>query len=278
MKYDYHRTVLIKTESHHPYVQQALTMLPTVEQSARDLVAGNITIAQYIQAITPYDQFMWDKWHQLPQKSNPINIGQNKKYSSWREQKWAPIWELIRQYLSNQSGWQNIELIVIQNQPVVETVYSNGYIAFKDVDGGLAIKTKINDQTVYVPVIAVEDKGGHACSTCFGGVNAQALRLHLSFPNAKHVFITDNNVSVGAAKGSQIADNINLIVLERGQNRIKERYPALSSQRFQEVYDGVSSKLATQLPSTFLQYRTIETKNNLTLREQTDRTGIVWNW
>jgi len=278
MKYDYHREVLSNTDTHHPYVQQALTLLPTAEQAMREFTQGNIDVATYIKSITPYDQFMWDKWHEYPQKSNPINIGQNKKYSSWREQKWAPIWERVRQHLKTLIAWKDVELVVIQNQPVAETVYSNGYLAFKDVDGGLAIKTKINSQTVYVPVIAVEDKGGHACSTCFGGVNAQALRLHLSFPNAKHVFITDNNVSVAAKKGAQIADNINLIVLERGQNRVKQKYPLLEAVRFRTVLDEVSTKLAMTTPDIFLRYNTVETSTNKTLREQTDTTGLVWNW
>lgn len=278
MLYEYHRAVLSNTDAHHPYVRQALSLLPAAEEAMKQFTQGDIDVVGYIDQITAYDQFMWDKWHEFPQKSNPINIGQNKKYSSWREQKWAPIWERIRQRLDTMDAWRDVELIVIQNQPVVETVYSNGYIAFKDVDGGLAIKSIINGQTVYVPVIAVEDKGGHACATCFGGVNAQALRLHLSFPNAKHVFITDNNVSVGVKKGAQIADNINLLVLERGQNRVKQKYPPLAADRFQAVLDGVGDNLAKTDPSEFIRYNIVNTSTNLTLREQTDTTGIVWNW
>jgi hypothetical protein len=278
MLHDYHRAVLSNTDNHHPYVQHALTLLPTAEAAMQAFTKGEIDVDTYIELITPYDQFMWDKWHEFPQKSNPINIGQNKKYSSWREQKWAPIWERIRQHLKALDAWRDAELVVIQNQPVVETVYSNGYVAFKDVDGGLAIKSIINGQTVYVPVVAVEDKGGNACATCFGGVNAQALRLHLSFPNAKHVFITDNNVSVGAKKGAQIADNINLLVLERGQNRVKQKYPPLDAGRFQAALDGVSANLSKTTPDVFLRYNTVKTNTNKTLREQTDTTGIVWNW
>jgi hypothetical protein len=277
-KLTYHRDVLAKTDSDHPYVKQALAMLPQVEKAMQDLINGQIDVDQYIKLITPYDRFMWEKWHEKPQKSNPINVGQNKKYSSWREQKWAPIFELIRQHLTTQEDWNLVELVVIQNQSVVETIYSNGYMAFKDADGGLAIKVKINDMTVLLPVVVTEDKGGNACATCFGGVNAQALRLHLSFPHAKHVFITDNNVGVGITKGAQIMDNINLLVLERGQNRVKEIYPSLCADRFKQVLEGLKFRLSTSDPKTFLDYKVVSTNTNKTLREQTDSTGLVWNW
>ena len=208
----YHRKTLTASSTDHPYIKQAISMLDAVEAAMENLLDGNIDVEEYINRITPYDKFMWEKFHELPQKSNPININQNKKYSSWREQKWAPIFELVRIELLKNPSWDDTKVVLIQNRPIVETVYSNGYTPFKDVDGGLAIETHINGKKVLIPIIAVEDKGGHACSTCFNGVNAQGLRLHQSFPNAKHVFITDNNVSVGATKGSEIADHINLVV------------------------------------------------------------------
>jgi len=274
----YHRKTLTASSTDHLYIKQAVSMLDEVEQAMSDLLDGNIDVEEYINRITPYDKFMWEKWHELPQKSNPINIGQNKKYSTWREQKWAPIFELVRRELLKDPLWGDTKIVVIQNRPIVETVYSNGYTPFKDVDGGLAIETKINGKTVLVPIIAVEDKGGHACSTCFNGVNAQGLRLHQSFPNAKHVFITDNNVSVGSTKGSEIADHINLVVCERGNNRVKEQYPALKHSRFQEVKDKLIKKLSTSRPEQFATYNVIESNSNKTLRESIDKSGIVWNW
>jgi hypothetical protein len=276
MNNQYHRKTLIGTDADHPLIQTAVTMLDTVEQAITNVANGTITITEYIDQITPYDQFMWEEWHRLPQKSNPINIGQNKKYSTWREMKWAPIFELIRKAI--QPIWKDVNLVVIQNRPVVETVYSNGYIAYKDVDGGLGIETTINNQSVLVPVIAVEDKGGHACSTCFNGVNAQGLRLHQSFPNSKHVFITDNNISVGKDKGTEIADNINIVISERGTNKKKEVYPALKAERFQEIKDGIISKLTKMSSKDFTDYTVISSTSTSTLRASVEQTGIVWNW
>lgn len=276
MNYQYHRKTLIASDTDKPEVIEALAMLDAVEKAMQDLVAGNITIGEYIDEITPYDRFMFTKAKLKPQKTNPINTLQNKKYSTWREQKWAPIFELVRKNLQN--TWVGTKLVVIQNKPVVETVYSSGYIAYKDVDGGLGIEMNINGKTVLVPVVAVEDKGGHACSTCFNGVNAQGLRLHQSFPTAKHIFITDNNISVGKDKGAEIADHINLVVSERGVNRNHEAYPALIPQRFQSVLDGLTAELSKMQPSDFTKYNVIQSKNSKTLREQVDREGLVWNW
>jgi hypothetical protein len=276
--FHYHRKTLTASNTDHPYIKTAVSMLDNVETAMSDLLLGNIDIKEYINCITPYDQFMWEKWHELPQKSNPINIGQNKKYSSWREQKWAPIFELVRDSLSKNELWSTTKTIVIQNQPIVETIYSNGYTPFKDVDGGLAIETSINSKKVLIPVLAVEDKGGHACSTCFNGVNAQGLRLHQSFPNAKHIFITDNNVSVGVTKGSEIADHINLVVCERGTNRTKEKYPALRHERFQQVKDTLIEKLSAMTPEQFTTYIEIESSSSTTLRKSIDKQGILWNW
>ena len=95
-------------------VNEALTMLGDVEKAMKDLVNGLIDIKEYIIAITPYDQFMYERAKMKPQKSNPINTLQNKKYSTWREQKWAPIWELIRIEMSE--TWKTNNLITIQNK------------------------------------------------------------------------------------------------------------------------------------------------------------------
>jgi len=78
MNFQYHRKTLIASEIDHPYVITALTMLDTVEQAMKDLVEGKIDIPKYINAITPYDKFLLEKFYEKPQKSNPINTFQNK--------------------------------------------------------------------------------------------------------------------------------------------------------------------------------------------------------
>jgi hypothetical protein len=275
MNYQYHRKTLLASDSDHPMVVKAISMLPDVETAMQELVARKIDIPTYIDRITEYDKFMYQSAKAKPQKSNPINTLQNKKYSTWREQKWAPVWQLICDDVSKE--WNSSDLFVIQNRQVVEGVYSSGYIKFKDVDGGIGFEHEINGRKVVMPVVAAEDKGGHACSTCFDGVSAQSLRLHRCLPNAFHVFITDNNISVGKDKEAETFCDIDLIVSERGKNRITEPYPKLNPSIFQEVRDGLIDRLSKVDKKHFTKYSAIASKKKGKFRSEIDQTGIIWN-
>lgn len=275
MNYQYHRKTLLASAADHPMVVQAASMLTQVETAMQNLVAGDITIADYIEAITEYDMFMYLSAKAKPQKSNPINTLQNKKYSTWREQKWAPIWQMICDEIS--ATWQTNKVKVIQNKQVVEGIYASGYIKFKDVDGGIGFEHEIGGRKVFLPIVAVEDKGGHACSTCFDGVSAQSLRLHRCLSSAYHVFITDNNISVGQDKEAETFCDIDLIVSERGKNRVEEEYPKLNAHIFQEVKDGLLHRISQYDIEHFTKYNEIPSKKQGKFRSEIDQTGIVWN-
>lgn len=275
MNYQYHRKTLLASAADHPMVVQAASMLTQVETAMQNLVAGDITIADYIEAITEYDMFMYLSAKAKPQKSNPINTLQNKKYSTWREQKWAPIWQMICDEIS--ATWQTNKVKVIQNKQVVEGIYASGYIKFKDVDGGIGFEHEIGGRKVFLPIVAVEDKGGHACSTCFDGVSAQSLRLHRCLSSAYHVFITDNNISVGQDKEAETFCDIDLIVSERGKNRVEEEYPKLNAHIFQEVKDGLLHRISQYDIDHFTKYNEIPSKKQGKFRSEIDQTGIVWN-
>lgn len=278
MNYQYHRRTLTASDVDHPYVQELLAMLAPVEQSMQDFAEGRITLAQYLADIEAYDRVIYGRFYEKPQKTNPINTFQNKKYSTWREQKWAPVFEQVRRHLETQPNWQGQELTVIQNHSVLETVYSGGYVARKDADGGLAMKITVNGRAELAPIVTVEDKGGHCCAYQTNSVNAMALRLHQSFPNEKSMLITDNNVSVGRKIGVEIADNINIFVLERGSNRKHEAYPPLALDRWQRVLDLLKTQLSQHRPQDFSQYRTINSGSTGCLRDVLDRDGLLVNW
>lgn len=275
MNLHYHRKTLFASDADHPMVVKASSMLDDVETAMQELVQGGIDIPTYIDRITTYDQFMYQSAKAKPQKSNPINTLQNKKYSTWREQKWAPIWQLIADTVGEEWGVDNLH--VIQNKQVVESVYSSGYMKFKDVDGGIGFEHTINGKKVLMPIVAVEDKGGHACSTCFDGVSAQGLRLHTCLPHAYHVFITDNNISVGKDKESETFCDIDLIVSERGKNKVKSDYPVLNAHIFQDVKDGLIERLKKLDLDYFTKYHVIASKKQGKFRAKIDNTGIIWN-
>lgn len=270
MNYQYHRSDLIKYQNEN-YIQTALLMLNDVEVAMQDFVSGKISTEQYINKITPYDEFVWKKYTEKPQGTNVFNSKQKKKNSSWREQKWAPIFEVVRQYL--QSIWPEVNVMLIQNNKVIETIYSSNYVGYKNVDGGIGIETPQG----IIPVVVVEDKAGNICSTTFNGINAQGWRLHQSFPNAKYVFITDNGFNVAKNKGAEIGNNVNIVVLERGQYRTKEDYPKLNAKRFEMVKNQLIQGLSSMNVVDFLQYEIIQSKTTGRLTD-TLNDGIIMNW
>lgn len=276
MNFKYHRKTLLASDTDHLLIKTAASMLDAVEQSMAKFIDHRNT-DQYIKEISAYDEFMYRSAKIKPQKSNPINTLQNKKYSTWREQKWAPIFESIRLELAQH--WKTNKLVLIQNKKVAESVYSSGYIKYKDVDGGIGFEMEVGSKKtkVLVPIIAVEDKGGHACSTCFDGVAAQSLRLHRCFPQAWSVFITDNQITVGAAKESEIYNDIDLIVMERGQNRKKVEYPTLDATRFSEVRTGLLLRLKKSKLDDFAQYLEIQSSKSGRFRSEIEKTGTLFN-
>ena len=265
MDYNYHRNHLVGYRD-LDYVREALDMLKDVEQSMVRYINDEIDTEQYIKSITPYDRFVWEKYTEKPQNTNLFNSKQKKKNSSWREFKWAPIFQKVRDSLN----WENLQ--IIQNNPVIETVYDSGYIQTKNVDGGIGITTKLG----VIPVVVVEDKAGNICSTTFNGINAQAWRLHQSFPSAKYVFITDNEFNVGQNKGSEIGNDVNLVVMERGNYRVKEQYPKLNAKRFETVRTTLIDNLKNTNPKDLLNYRVIESKSTGKLLDNMND-GIIYN-
>lgn len=259
MNFQYHRNTLIKTDSEHPMVIEAVGILDSFEQYQKDFAEFKISVEDYIRGVTLYDRFMFMNAKLKPQKTNPINTMQNKKYSTYREQLWLPVWVRIVKELEKTKNWKDAKLVVIQNKKLVERVYTGGYLAYKDVDGGVAIEIKINNKNVLIPVIAVEDKGGHACKTTHSGVDAQGERIHKSFPNAIHVFITDNHVTVG--RDAQEFAHTNLTVSERGIEGQHADYDELRADRFAFVEKFLVETLSKMTPADFTNYIEVSEDN-----------------
>jgi len=259
MNFKYHRNTLIKTDYEHPMVQEALTLIDAMEDVQARFAEGAITVEEYVVGMRDYDRFMFMNARAKPQKTNPINTMQNKKYSSYREQIWLPVWYRIYKTLKSVEAWQKANLVVIQNMRIVERIYADGYMAFKDVDGGIAIEIAVNGKNVLIPIIAVEDKGGHACKTTHSGVDAQGERIHKSFPNAIHVFITDNHVTVG--RDAQEFAHTNLTISERGIEGAREDYPELRADRFAFVEEYLIKQLSQMRPIDFTNYNSVFEEN-----------------
>lgn len=181
-----------------------------IEQAMIDYIA-NGDLTTYVDKINQYDKIIWE-YSTQGQASNPVSTRQTKILSTWRESIWTPIWARLRSELQKRT---DEKLVVIQNMEVAQTIYSDKIIKFKDVDGGIGIQKG----GVVLPLLAVEDKGGHACSTMMDGIQGQGLQFHQSFPYSLFWLITDNNFSVKEDKLVAFYQDVGNIICERGDNR-----------------------------------------------------------
>lgn len=192
------------------------SMLDQFELACSDFINSNIDVEEFVERITPLDEWAFRLYWGAPQKTNWMNTGQNKNYPILKETIWTAIFERIRKDILKRTG---IEYTLIQGKrggQVAVAVFEDGKIKTKDVDTGLALQHK---EGFLVPVVAAECKGGHACSTCHDGIWGQGVRMKRQFPNSIQAFVTDNNITVGLKTDvSTYSDGIDFTFCERGEN------------------------------------------------------------
>lgn len=272
MKYtEYHSKILKDPkEIGHPMVVQSLKYIDGFEDSILSVIK-NGNWEKYIKEITEYDKFLWECHHLCPQKTNPINILQNKKYSSYRETMLLPLWVRI----SNSIDFQTKLLI---NESVVQSIYDDGSVNLKDVDGGLGIETKINGKRLLLPVLTNEDKGGHFCKTTASNVNGINSKFKDLNNNIITVATTDNQVTIGKNIDGSLFYHTNLLASIRVENLKHKTYQELNPVIFKSMEEIIVNKLNKLGEMSFSGEKYIITKkNNKTIREQIDSNGLFLN-
>jgi hypothetical protein len=265
---DYHKNILIDSEesSQHEMIIEALNFIDGFETSILNVIEdGNWK--KYIENIKNYDKFLWECNHLHPQKTNPINILQNKKYSSYRETLLLPLWIRIKNSIQ-------FETIVLINKPVIQTMFSDGSQNMKDVDGGLGI---ICDNKL-LPVIINEDKSGHFCKTASKNVNGIMQSFKELNSNIITVCTTDNNVTIGKNIDAEVFSSINIIASLRNNNIKTKTYQDLNYNVFLELEKVIIKNLNSKINDFFdcKNYK-IKKKQNKLVRESIDSDGIFIN-
>jgi len=271
---NYHRNILEGTkDSSHPYVSQALEFIPNFVE-AIGTVIKNGDWSQYVESVQPYDEFLWEKYYNEPQKTNPINVGQNKIFSSFRESLLYPLWVRIKNGLPFKTE-------VILNKSIVQTLYTDGTTDTKDVDGGLYIPCEYMGKNYLCPVIADEDKGGHFCATTASNVNSIFRKLKDTNSNILTIATTDNNITIGKEKDCNFLYFTDCIFSIRGENTEtnKKKYSSLSSDRFKDIEKVFIEKLSKKTLEDFTcEKMNKQIKSNTKVREVLDKTGILFNF
>ena len=187
---EYHFNILNDPkDNYHPMVQKSITFIDNFEKSIINIIEDG-DWEKYINSILEYDKFLWECHHLHPQKTNPINVIQNKKYSSYRETLLYPLWIRISKQL-------NFETIPLMNKSVSQTIFSDGSMNNKDVDGGLGIICENNNKKIILPVVTNEDKSGHFCKTQASNVNGINSKFKQLNSNIITICTTDNQVTIG---------------------------------------------------------------------------------
>lgn len=270
MKYiDYHRNILIdKMElKQHPMIEKALSMLDTLDMAITTVIRNGDWV-NYVNLITDYDKFLWECNHHYPQKTNPINILQNKKYSSYRETLLLPLWIRIKNKLPFHT-----ELLL--NNPVVQTIYSDKTYTYKDVDGGLGV---LYNKKIF-PIIVDEDKSGHFCKTTAKNVNGIMECFKKMNTNIITMSTTDNKVTIGKKIDAEDLPSLDIIASVREKNGYNSEYQSLNAKIFEELETKIVSKVLERGEESFMFEKYLITKKqNKLIRESIDDNGLYINF
>lgn len=272
MKYtDYHKNILMDPkESSHQMVVKSLEYIDKFEESIFSVIKYG-DWDKYIENITDYDKFLWECHHRHPQKTNPINILQNKKYSSYRETMLLPLWVRI-------SNSINFKTNLLINKSVTQTIYDDGTFNMKDVDGGLGIEEYVNGEKILLPILTNEDKGGHFCKTTASNVNGINYKFKELNSNIITISTTDNQVTIGKNIDGTLLQHTNLLASIRLENLKHKQYCQLNPNIFKNLEKIIVKKLNQIGKYGFsLENYVITKKNNKTIREQIDSNGLFLN-
>lgn len=262
---DYHKNILID-ESNHPMIIESCKMIDNFETAIKELIDDGDWI-KYVVAVTPYDKFLWECNHLHPQKTNPINILQNKKYSSFRETLLLPLWIRIKNRLCFNTD-------IVLNKSVVQTILSDGTIGTKDVDGGLGI----NCGDLFLPIIVNEDKSGHFCKTQAKNVNGILKSFEDLNNNIIRVCTTDNKVTIGKKVDSSELSSYDIVASLRKENGNHYLYQELNPEIFSQLENIIVDEINKRgFESYGCDKYKIKQKQNKSIRESIDNTGLYVN-
>ena len=261
----------------HPDLLKAIEYLDGVENAIGKYANFKIQANEYVQLVSEFDKHLYQCYYTGAQKTNPFNTNQNKAFSVWKELYWMPMVERLRKRLGEATG---IPFVLIQGEKnrVAVNVYENGQLKFKDVDLGIGI---MHTDGYVIPVIAIECKGGHACSTCHDGIWGQGIRMKKTFPNALQGFVTDNHITVAVDKPiEEYSDGIDFELIERGDNKAyteKTHFP-LRVEQLLLAEDKLFEKVSSMPEAHWRTINLLPAPCGINFRKRMDDHGSFFNW
>jgi hypothetical protein len=268
----HHKQKLLKEDgSSHPMILKSLEYMDTFEDAISECIQTG-DYQKYVETITEYDQYLWTCNYKEKQKSNPINITQNKKYSSYRENLLYPIFVRVKNRL-------NFSVEVILDEPVVQVMFSDGSVTFKNVDMGLAVIKTVNGNTFKFPVVTDEDKAGQLCKTTAQNATAINGRFKKMNPSVITLISTDNHVTIGKREDSFLLNGTDILFPIRENNLKNKVYNKLNWRNFQRLEELLVKTLNQKGSESFdiSNYKT-SSKSGKIIRESVDNGDLFVNF
>lgn len=247
----------------HPMIQKCYEYFGIFENAIDQCIqTGNYE--NYVLSMSEYDEYLWKCNYLEPQKSNPINITQNKKYSSYRENLLLPLFIRVKNRL-------NFETQVALDKSVVQVLFDDSSFADKDVDISLVLPYEVNGIEKFFPVVTCEDKAGQMCKTTAQNVTGINERFKKMNPNILTIVSTDNHVTIGETEDAYLLNGTDILFPIRKHNLKNKEYQKLNWENFKELEDLLVETLNSRGTESFQKekYKT-KSKSGKIIRESID--------
>ena len=184
-------------------------LVEVVEPAIKDFLEDQ-DLDKFLTKINEFDKWAFQLNYKPSQKSNWINIGQNKAYPYITELYWRAIFQVICDKLNEKANGYIFKLIEGNKMPNFRSTTMESH---KATDTGIYVEIK----GIKFPVIYCECKNGHVDKVPHEGMWGQGMRLKQTFPNAIQMFVTDNNISMSTnLPESYMNTGIDIQVQQRG--------------------------------------------------------------
>ena len=255
----------------HPMVQKCYEYFDIFENAIENCIeTGNYE--NYALSMSEYDEYLWRCNYLEPQKSNPINITQNKKYSSYRENLLLPLFIRVKNRL-------NFETQVTLDKSVVQVLFNDNSVADKDVDVSLVIPYEVDGINKFFPVVTCEDKAGQMCKTTAQNVTGINERFKKMNPNTLTIVSTDNHVTIGETEDAYLLEGTDILFPIRKNNLKNKEYQDLNWENFKELEELLIKTLNEKGVESFVEEKYLtKTKSGKIIRESIDQGKIFVNF
>ncbi len=224
----------------------------------------------FVDSITEYDEFIWNKANEPESKSKPITYKKWKIYSSYIEMIWSVVFHNVSEMIKINSK-------CILTDRVLEGATENGFVYKKDVDGGIGIGGKIHDKEIIFPLCVMEHKSGHFCKTQCTNVNSIMRRFKDTNKKIATISITENHVTIGKTENYGLISDIDILIIERGKcyGKYVRNYNKINHEEMKKLQDTLINYFKKFNDKDFLEIN-LKKSSKFLIRENLEKENSIF--